>query len=518
MKSQAVLLVVIVVCGVVLRWWQIDESFWVDELHTSWVVNSSLGDVATRASLGNQSPLYFWLAWFFARLPFEPELALRLPSLLAGGGLPVAVYWATRKFLPAEDDTEQQAKTVVAPLLAAALVAIDPLGIFYSQEARPYALLQLTTVLHFAFLLQIFDRPSWPARAGWVITGALLVHWHYTGALILIAECVSLVLVLMVESRGGGSQGCGVQQRDRLAFCSSCWFDLGILALLSLPAIPGMLDVAARRENWKQFVEPRPASEILWMFPWTPAIVLLIALHRWRSVISRRNLVLLAGWLLVPLTLAWVCTQADMAALFYKRYLMTAWPASLLTAALCVRLAKNWRVELALAMVVLMISLANGGLVQNWRQDGRLLHDRNEDWRGAIHALNAALVQGSPDSSVVLLQSGLIEADELPQREDSRLAEYCLYPLHGVYSLRPDVSAYPLTRTDSGTFLLHGARATLRAPNTRSFYLVGRGSAASRERTLQALRHSIAAGEDWSPQPPQTFGKVYLQQVIIRDR
>lgn len=514
MKAQTVvLLAIIVIIGALLRLWQISESFWIDELHTSWVVTGPITDVADRAALGNQSPLYFWLAWLCARLSLGPEIAIRLPSLLAGCALPAAVFWLAQELLRGKEKTEDN----TAPLLAAALVAIDPLAIFYSQEARPYALLLLTVVVHFALLLRILERTTWPARVGWVLTGALIVHWHYTGALILVAECVSLVVLMIFSPKSTNEQTCG--DKNDVAMCGSCWVDLGVLALLLLPAIPGILAVAARRENWEQFVKPQAAVEILRMFPWTPAIIVLGLLNSKRPVVSPRNLVLLAGWLLVPLCLAWICTRTDLAALFHKRYLIAAWPASILAAALCVRLGLNRATQAAIAAVVLAISFANSGLVQNWRQDGRLLHDRREDWRAAMGELSSLLAREQDrNSALVLLNSGLIEADELPQSQDPRLIEYCLYPLSGAYSIPDGAQAYPVTKTNSGKYLLPAAYAQLQAPTTRSVWVIGRGSPIAREETLRGLDKWMDPGTTWAPQPPQTFGTVYLQQVIVRER
>jgi hypothetical protein len=495
----------------VLRGLQAGESFWLDELHTSWTVSGSLSEVAERAALGNQSPLYFWLAWFCARLPLPPEIALRLPSLLAGCGLPVAVYWLAKKLQPSNEPTSDD----TVPLLAAWLVVIDPLAIFYSQEARPYALLQLAVVFHLGLLLRILERSSWWPRAGWVVTGALIVHLHYTGGLILIAEFVALVALVLLSARQANNEPACDHQNNKLELCFSCWIDLGVLALLLLPAIPGMLEVAARRENWNQFVKPQPAIEILRMFSWTPAIIPLIVLFTWRKVTSQRNLLVLACWLLVPLGLAWVLTQAHVAALFHKRYLIAAWPASLVAAALCVRLGGNVATQSALVGIILAISVVNGGLVQNWLQDGRLLHDRREDWRTANREL--ILNMAHSESTLILLRSGLIEANQLPENKDPRFAAYCQFPLRGAYRIQDDVSVFPLTTNDAAQHLSAELRQVLRDKGTKSFWLVNRSSnPAARQQLLLDLQESIKGEEIWEPQPPQEFGNVYLQQILIR--
>ncbi len=508
MKSTTLLLGLAVLVAGVLRGLQAGESLWLDELHTSWAVSGSLGEVAARAGIGNQSTLYFWLAWFFARLPVQPEIALRLPSLLAGCALPVAVFWVAKKLCPAQQETQDN----TVPLLAAWLVVIDPRAIFYAQEARPYALLMLTAVAHFGLLLRTLEQNDWRARSLWVITGALLVHLNYTGSLILLAEFMALLLLAVTEARSA-SCPTRVASEQPVQFCLSCWIDLVALIVLLLPAIPGILDVATRRENWNSFVKAQPPLEMLRMFPWTPAIILLIVLNSWRPVISQRNLVLLSCWLLVPIGVAWTTTQLDVAALFHQRYLIAVLPASLLAAALCVRFGINVATQSAFVGIVLALAVANGGLVQNVMNGRRLIPDRREDWRGAILALNTQLETRQQVDIPVLVRSGLIEADALPQNSDSLFREYCLCPVRGMYRLQM-VNAHPLTTSNPGK-LSAELRQLLKL--RQSFWLLIRTSQSSvREQLLIDLRQSVAGEEIWEPDPPIEFGNLYIQRIQLR--
>lgn len=508
MKSTTVWLCFAVVVSAILRGLQAGESLWLDELHTSWAVSGSLSEVAERAAIGNQSPLYFWLAWFFSRLPLPAEIALRLPSLLAGCALPVAVFWLAKKVCSAQD--EKQDNTV--PLLAAWLVVIDPQAIFYSQEARPYALLMLVAVVHIGQLLRTLERDDWRPRTWWVITGALLVHLNYTGALILLAEFVALVLLAVSTAR---QQACRMPlaREQPVQLCISCWIDIVALIVLLLPAIPGMLDVAGRRDNWSAFVKPQDWYEIWRMFSFTPAIVVLIVLNSWRSAVSQRNLILLICWLLVPLGVAWTTTQLHVAPLFHQRYLIAVLPASLLAAAICVRLSTSVATQSALVGIILAVAVANGRLVQNVLHDGRVLHERNEDWRAAVAKLNSLLAADAEHSPPVLVRSGFIEADDLHAFDAPYFQEYCLSPVRGVYSLRSN-NVYPLTTNDPGK-LRPKLREQLQGGH--SLWLLIRTSQASvREQLLIDLRASIEDEEIWLPAEPVMFGNLYLQRVQLR--
>src|SRR5213078_1747237 len=90
-----------------------------------------------RALPGSEStpPLYYILAWLWTRVFGLDEAGLRSLSALAGTlTIPVAYFIAARL------------ASVRAGIAAAALVAVNPLLWWYSQEARSYALVVLLTV------------------------------------------------------------------------------------------------------------------------------------------------------------------------------------------------------------------------------------------------------------------------------------------------------------------------------------------------------------------------------------
>jgi hypothetical protein len=80
-----------------------------------------------------------------------------------------------------------------AGLIAAALCACNPLLIWYSQEARSYALLVLlsaASLLAFAYAL---ERPTARTAAAWVITSALALATHYYALLVVLPEALWLL-------------------------------------------------------------------------------------------------------------------------------------------------------------------------------------------------------------------------------------------------------------------------------------------------------------------------------------
>ena len=59
-------------------------SFWLDELHTAWIVNGDWNDVVARCQIGNQSPLYFCVLKVFQDWGGQQEFSFRFGSLFAG--------------------------------------------------------------------------------------------------------------------------------------------------------------------------------------------------------------------------------------------------------------------------------------------------------------------------------------------------------------------------------------------------------------------------------------------------
>jgi uncharacterized membrane protein len=159
------------------------QSFWLDESYTVDLVQRSFGDLLHGvARTESTPPLYYVLAWLWAKLFGTSEAGLRSMSALFGTvAVPVAWRAAREWFTPA------------AGLIAAALVAINPFFVWYSQEARSYALLVLTSALTLLFLARALRNPSRRARALWALSAALALLTHYFAGFLLVPEAVWLL-------------------------------------------------------------------------------------------------------------------------------------------------------------------------------------------------------------------------------------------------------------------------------------------------------------------------------------
>src|SRR5947209_11083154 len=125
-------------------------------------------------------PLYYIVAWLWARVVGSSELALRSLSAVLGAATVPAAYLVGRALAGRRLATSIGALTATSALL-----------VWYSQEARPYALLVLLATLSLLLCLRA-DRLD--RYAAWAFVAMLALLTHYFAAFLFVPEGVWLVL------------------------------------------------------------------------------------------------------------------------------------------------------------------------------------------------------------------------------------------------------------------------------------------------------------------------------------
>lgn len=175
------------ILGAALRFATLDlQSYRYDEAVTvGRVLHPSLFDTLS-AIPGSEStpPLYYLLAWFWSRLFGTGEVGLRSLSALAGTASIAVVYLgAVALPLPRR-----------AGAIAAAIVAVSPVLIWFSQDARAYALVFLLTALSFLFFARARRNRSRRDLTWWAVFSALAVATHYFAGFVVLPEAALLLL------------------------------------------------------------------------------------------------------------------------------------------------------------------------------------------------------------------------------------------------------------------------------------------------------------------------------------
>jgi mannosyltransferase len=345
------------------------QSFWVDEASTVHEVGLSLGGL-WHAVVHQETtpPLYFLLAWAWTHLFGAGELGIRSLSALAGVLLVPVAYLCGRELVSRR-----------AGVLTAALTAVSPFMIWYSQEARSYMLLALLCALSLLYLARATRTGDRRDLTWWVVWSALALATHFFAGFLIAPE--GLWLIWSLRSRASVTAA-GVAAVIELALVPLASGDTGHL-LNWLSGLPLGL-----RIGWipVQF----GASQLYLSGSWPAghglllaallagAVAALIVLGGGRRERAGGALVaaLAACVVLVPLVLAEVGHDY-----LVPRNLMPAWiPLAILVAAACTA-PRARRPGAALALVLLVVFVWEGVVI-----DGSAAYQR-PDWRGVAAAL-----------------------------------------------------------------------------------------------------------------------------------
>lgn len=143
-KLRNIVLILLLLTAFALRLYRLDhQELWGDEAHSAYVSKLPLPSTVSPCTETNP-PLYHLLLYFWVRLAGSSVFALRFLSLVLGLLTVPLVYRLARLGFG-----------VLVGLLGALLCAISPFQVYYSQEARMYALATFSTTLSMFLLARI---------------------------------------------------------------------------------------------------------------------------------------------------------------------------------------------------------------------------------------------------------------------------------------------------------------------------------------------------------------------------
>jgi hypothetical protein len=361
------------------------HGLWLDEFGTLW---ASLGDTAVDAArrawhVHGQTPLYYLLVRAWSSVFGESELALRVPSFLAGAVVPLLGYL-----------TLARAGGRRAGVAALVLLGANPLLVFVSHQARPYALAALGVGLAHWGLGRALRSGSGRDR---------LIAWF--GA-VLAAYCTPLcapvVGCLLIGVFATGSE----QRRytGRAALVDAC-IALGAL----VPMLLQFASVVGRRGSLQTWLPEADLGLFVRMLPGLAAVLVLGAvIVVARGLDGRRRLKAPAGVVrgLVAFEVAGVVLVAGglLLGLGVGINLLVARYVLLFTLAGCLLLARvigvlPWPMAgIALSCVLLAPQAQHTRGERAWPQ-----------WREAV----AELDRNSPLDEPLVVRTGFVEAEGL---------------------------------------------------------------------------------------------------------
>lgn len=218
--------------ALLIRLVNLDQSLWLDEAISSMAFKTySLWSIVTEyAKADFHPPLYFAMMWVWTRVFGFSEIALRMPSVIFGTLTVAAVYFLGRELFSKR-----------AGLFASLLLALNPLHIYYSQEARMYALAAFFATLNMFFFARMLRRPA-GFNTGYFTSLLLTLASDYMAGFVVLAQ-----IVIMAVQRSRPLFLCWVKSSAPVFLFSLLWLPIfwsqlriGVSASSS---IPGWRDV-----------------------------------------------------------------------------------------------------------------------------------------------------------------------------------------------------------------------------------------------------------------------------------
>jgi len=387
-RAEAAILAGLTLIALGLRVTSLSRGLFTDEAYSLALAQRSFGQMVQLFGYEANGMPYPIVLWPVIRLFGDAEAVLRAPSVLAGTAAVPALWWAVRPYAPSP-----------APLLAAGLLALNPMAVFYSQSARPYAFVVLAVCLAFGALPRaLADGAPRRAWAGYVASMALLGYCEILAAPLVVPAHA------LVAWRSGGR---GMRR----------W--LLSMAALAVSCVPLLVAaVIARGRRNALYWLPKPDRELVTLtvqeftagfsgatsLRWATVAGAgaLLALGAWQlrrgAGRVREAFLLAACWGVLPVLL--LLAVSFVQPLFWPRYVILAIPGLCMLLALAAGALLSSRPRQLLAVACTAV-VAVAALAADVKQRSAV----QEEWAPVAAVLNAQRSAGAPtliDNALVL--------------------------------------------------------------------------------------------------------------------
>jgi Predicted membrane protein len=185
-KSRYIqILIVLTIAGFFLRFYNLGyNSLWLDEATTYTYSSASFAGIWGLTAGGEfNPPLFYWIEHVMLVFGNSEAILRFVPALLGVLSIPV-FYLVGKEFLDRNTG-----------IIAAAACAVSPFLIYYSQEARAYAVMLFFVAIAMLFFLKAMKSGSW---IQWVLFGVFsaLAFWTHFYAFVMIAALVLYALIV----------------------------------------------------------------------------------------------------------------------------------------------------------------------------------------------------------------------------------------------------------------------------------------------------------------------------------
>lgn len=396
-KQELLIVAAILLATLLVRLYGLTtESIWLDEATSIWLARMSLPDLVRWTAVDIHPPFYYMTLHVWLLIG-DGEAQVRLLSVVMGVAGVATLYLLARRLF-----------NLWVAMAAAALLALSPLHVWYSQETRMYAMLTLLGLLTSYLMVRALLDNSRPAWIGYAACAILMLYTHYYALFVLLFQNVVAAYLAWH----------GDIERQALGR----WIVMQVVAALAfLPWLPVMIgQVRSGGGGWVARTgvpSVRDLAGVASLYTLGPDLAWYAPLLR-RAAYAVCGLLVLVGlfsgrrqghglsvgvafcllYLVVPVTTSWAVSQAK--PLFSQRYLLPFLPPyyillanglDTLRTSIVRPSAARWLWAAALAALLVVGGI---GIV------GSATHEQQADWRGiATYIVSNA----QPDDVVVFV-------------------------------------------------------------------------------------------------------------------
>lgn len=359
------ILISILILAAALRFYHIDfQSIWLDEIHTMIEGNPKMPykEFYNIMILREQMPhLYFFCVKAFSFIFGHSTFVVRMFSAIVG------VFSVYSFFLLGKEIYNKK-----TGLFAAILLSVNSFHIWYSQEARPYVLLSLFTILSFFRLIKYLKEKSYKNSIYYGIFAALMISTHFFGLFVLVSQFF-IILYFIFESPK--------VDRKKFFFTSAL---SGIIALvLWIPSIKIFWVVAQIKSFWIQPPTPEVYMGLFREFFGNAEALVFIAFllgvfYFLRVFNEKKNLnqtntqnkllfsfIIIVIWIFITLFIPFVRTYLGIP-MIISRYFISVLPAAILIIAIALVNIKNDIAQRIVLSIFVLASLTDIIVVKDY--------------------------------------------------------------------------------------------------------------------------------------------------------
>lgn len=362
------------------------QSYYTDEATTVWLLQQSPIDMVHGIARTQSSPpLYFGVARVWSGLFGTSEVGLRSLSALLGTATVLVAYLAGARLLSRR-----------AGLVVAALTAVSPFMVWYSQEARNYALFTFLATLSIYLYACLRGNTSPALVVAWAAVCEAAIWTHHFAVYLVATEALLLLLFVPRARRAIAAASVAI---------TLAAVPVAALAIHQAGALDWLAQESPLRDRvfgaGQQFLaghyqlpHPRLVAALL-----AVVIVLLLAGARSRAITSGLAAVAVFGAALFTLPLVAAALGKDY---WLPRNVMPAWICAAMIVAVAVTTARprwlTWLLATALVLLSLVPTLETFARPEfqraNWRGLARCLGAPRSDRVVVLPSEAAALALG----------------------------------------------------------------------------------------------------------------------------